>query len=52
MVMDLISEKLNLKCSLKIVILEFWKIIINGPFIPTHYVYDEEVDKLDFLWTE
>lgn len=30
---------------------ELWELITNGPFISTHHINEELIDKPDFLWT-
>lgn len=43
--------KVRFKFFIKRIDLELWEILINGPFIPTHHINSEVVDKLNFLWT-
>lgn len=41
-----------IKIFIQSIILRLWETIINGPFILTHYVNSEVVDKPIFLWTK
>lgn len=52
MVMCLLYGKLDLKCSLKYIILYLWETIVNGMFVSAHYVNSEVVYKLGFLLTK
>lgn len=33
------------------IILDFWDYVLNGPFVPTHYISNEVMHKLRKLWT-